>query len=128
VAETTSRTLQQAILFSLKKAKRANPVGKFEYIGGARMKDLDIQDEKAWRKARAELARRGGASNEPDSQKALCDLKRPYDDDTLPEDEVLVFDKGEHFTLDDGVLRFSRHDAPHGHPGATRDDSIVLET
>jgi hypothetical protein len=33
VAETTSRTLQQAIFFSLKEAKQAYPVGKFDYIG-----------------------------------------------------------------------------------------------
>jgi hypothetical protein len=95
--------MQNLILASLKPAKRAYAEQKFDYIGGAGLKNLNEQSDRAFDKAHQQLEAQSGKTNQPDPLQALLSLVNMHRDAPVAEDEVLVFSGGEHTYLDEGV-------------------------
>jgi hypothetical protein len=95
--------MEHAVLANLKPAKKAYAAGLFDYIGGAGLQNLDLRFEQTNRLVDEHLAEHRGKSNEPSPKRARQRLEEMYEKEPLPEDEVVVFQAGESYTLDPDV-------------------------
>jgi hypothetical protein len=96
--------MQHNVLAFLRPAKHAYTQGEFDYIGGAGMENIKERMRHAGAKAHEQLEAQGGKSNEPDAFKAFVRLAEMHMfANLLTEDEMLVFQGGEHWTLEEGI-------------------------